>query len=447
MISPEVSCHDKEKKAMAKIHLTLNERLRLEFLLNDGRNFAEIGRELGKDRSTISREVRNHTVESRKAGYGRRHNDCKNRYHCPASENCGKTCNRMTCSGCNKGCGPRICCHFERDVCDKLMRVPYVCNGCNNFNRCTLTKILYDGAAAEKKYEKDLKESREGFAITREDAVRIQKDIKPLIDKGQSVYAVMENSPTEIPFTAKTMYTYIDAGVFPEIRNIDLPRKVKYKGRKKKRDLAYKTDRKCREGRKKEDFDAFMAENPGTPVTEMDTVEGPKAERRCILTLQFISSSLQLGFLREANDSASVSGIFRELRKKLGKEDYKKLFQVVLTDNGSEFTDPEAIEFDDDGEMLARVFFCHPLASWEKGDCENNHALIRRIIPKGRSLTSMTQQKVDLMMNHINSYPRAQYSGKSAYDMFVFLHGQELAEKLGLERIPGTMVTLKPELV
>ena len=59
----------------------------------------------------------------------------------------------------------------------------------------------------------------------------------------------------------------------------------------------------------------------------------------------------------------------------------------------------------------------------------------------------MTQEKINLMMNHINSYPRAQYSGKSAYDMFVFLYGQELAEKLGLERIEGKNVTLKPELI
>lgn len=432
---------------MAKTHLTLKERLRLEFLLNDGRSFAEIARDIGKNRSTISREVRNHTVERRKAGYGRRHNDCRNRFHCPAMENCGRECNRMTCSNCGKGCGPRLCSHFERDVCDRLMGVPYVCNGCSGFNKCTLTKILYDGAAAEKEYGKQLRESREGFAITREEASAIQNEIKPLINKGQSVYVAMRNSSTEIPFTAKTMYTYIDAGVFPEIRNIDLPRKVRYKGRRRKQETVCRTDRKYREGRRKEDFDAFMAENPGLPVTEMDTVEGPKTERRCILTLQFLSSSLQLGFLRESNDSASVSGIFRSLRERLGKEDYRKLFQLVLTDNGSEFSDPEAIEFDDDGEQLARVFFCHPLASWEKGDCENNHALIRRIIPKGRSLARMTQEKIDLMMNHINSYPRPQYGGRSAYEMFVFLNGQELAEKLGLESINGKDVTLKPELI
>ncbi len=87
------------------------------------------------------------------------------------------------------------------------------------------------------------------------------------------------------------------------------------------------------------------------------------------------------------------------------------------------------------------------MASREKRDCENNHALMRRIIPKGRSLASLTQEKVNTMMNHINSYPRAQYHGKSAYEMFVFLYGQELAMKPGLERVDPQKVTLKPELI
>lgn len=327
------------------------------------------------------------------------------------------------------------------------MKVPYVCNGCKKKQTCALTKIFYRGDLAEIEYQKELRKKREGLAITEDEAERIQKSLKPLLDRGQSVYAAKKSCSVEIPYSEKTLYTYINLGVFPEIKNIDLPRKVRYKGRKKKLDLNYKRDRKHQQGRKKEDFDIFMAENPGTPVVEMDTVEGPKTERRCILTLQFQSSSLQLGFLRETNDSASVSEIFRNLMSKLGLYEYKRLFPVILTDNGSEFSDPEAIETADDGELVAKVFYCHPLASWEKADCENNHALIRRIIPKGRSLAAMTQEKIDLMMNHINSYPRAQYNGKSAYDMFVFLNGEEIAEKLGLERIHTQNVTLKPNLI
>lgn len=103
--------------------------------------------------------------------------------------------------------------------------------------------------------------------------------------------------------------------------------------------------------------------------------------------------------------------------------------------------------FTADGEILTRVFYCHPLASWEKGDCENNHAFIRRILPKGASFSELTQEKVDLMMNHINSYARPQFNGKTPYEMFVFFYGIELAEKLGLKSIPSENVTLKPSLL
>lgn len=431
-----------------KEHMTLNERLKIEQMLNAKHNFADIAREIGKNRSTISREISKHTTEVKKTPYGRIFNDCKKRMNCPAMENCGNIyCRRVSCTNCSKGCGSRKCNQYERDICLKLEKVPYVCNGCLEFNKCTLTKVLYDGAKAEVEYQKELKESREGFAITKVEAEKIQSNLKPLIQQGHSVYGALESSKEEIPYTPKTLYTYINAGVFPEIKNIDLPRKVKYKPRKKKTDFTYKSERKCREYRHKEDFDIFMKENPGTAVTEMDTVEGPRDEKKCILTLQFQASSVQIGFLRQSNDSASVSAIFRKLQHSLGREDYMKLFPVVLTDNGSEFTDPETIEIAEDGEILSRVFYCHPMASWEKGDCENNHALMRRIIPKGRSFAFLTQEKVDLMMNNINSYPRAQYHGKSAYEMFVFLYGQELANKLGLKEVPKDQVVLKPELI
>lgn len=431
-----------------KTHLTLNERLKIEQMLNAKHNFADISRELGKDRSTISREVRKHAKEVKKGSYGRPFNDCKHRCHCLARINCNnKYCTRRACNNCENGCGPGKCPLYEREICPNIDKVPYVCNSCREFNRCTLTKLIYNGAQAEMDYEKELKESREGFAITKSEAEKYQRVLKPLIKQGQSVYGALESAEEEIPVTPKTLYTYINAGVFPEIKNIDLPRKVKYRPRKKKADITYKSERKCREGRRKEDFDAFMKENPETPVVEMDTVESPRDERRCILTLQFQASSVQIGFLRAANDSASVSEIFSNLRKELGRDDFKKLFPVILTDNGSEFSDPDSIEIAEDGEIVSHVFYCHPMASWEKGDCENNHSLMRRIIPKGRSFSFLTQEKVDLMMNHINSYPRAQYHGKSAYEMFVFLYGQELAVKLGLKAIDKAQVTLKPELI
>lgn len=92
---------------MNKTHLTLSDRLRIEGMLNTGHNFADISREIGKDRSTVSREVRNHTTEVKKATFVRLQNDCLHRQDCPASENCELPCQKSSCRNCRKGCSPR----------------------------------------------------------------------------------------------------------------------------------------------------------------------------------------------------------------------------------------------------------------------------------------------------------------------------------------------------
>ncbi len=153
-------------------------------------------------------------------------------------------------------------------------------------------------------------------------------------------------------------------------------------------------------------------------------------------------------FIRDRNTSSSVIGIFDQLKLKLGREDFSRIFPVLLTDNGSEFSDPLPIEADKaTGEICTRIFYCDLNMSQQKGACENNHEFIRRIIPKGRSLNPYTQEDIDLMMSHINSYLRAELGGKSPYDMFEFLYGRNILDKLNIRRIDPTEVILRPELL
>lgn len=432
---------------MSKLHLTMSDRIRIEGMLNNGCSFAEIGRAIGKDRSTISREVQNHCTEQRKGSFNSRFNDCGLRAECPRFEECGREhCNRRTCSGCSRWCGTS-CPDYRQEVCRGLLSVPYVCNACRKKGGCTLTKVYYEACSAQEQYRKELSESRQGISITEKEAKDIQSLILPLVKQGQSLQVINMNNSEAIGRSTKTLYNYVGAGVFPGIRNVDLPRKVVYRKRWRKADTVYKRDRSHREGRRKEDFDGFLKGNPNAQVVQMDTVEGPRNERRCLLTLLFLNCTLQLAFLRESNSSETTTLVWNRLRAGLTADEMKRLFPVVLTDNGPEFSKPELIEEDEHGEVLTRVFYCHPLASWEKGDCENNHAMIRRILPKGSSFSNLTQEKVDLMMDHINSYPRPQYNGRTPYEMFVFLYGQEIAEKLGLRGIDRNKVTLKPSLL
>jgi IS30 family transposase len=135
------------------------------------------------------------------------------------------------------------------------------------------------------------------------------------------------------------------------------------------------------------------------------------------------------------------------LSSKLGPVLFRELFPVILTDNGSEFSNPHAIEFDNDDNRRTYVFYCDPSCPYQKGPVENNHELIRRVIPKGHSFDNFEQEDITLMMNHINSYGRRKLNDRSPYLMFSFLHGIDALEKLGVELIPANDIILKPTLL
>ena len=201
--------------------------------------------------------------------------------------------------------------------------------------------------------------------------------------RGQSLHHICVNHADEVMLNERSLYNYVDNGLF-SARNIDMPRVVRMGKRKRKKDQ-FKVDKKCRIGRTYQDFLKFMADNPGLPIVEMDSVEGIKGGK-VLLTLHFTIPQLMFAFIRDANTSQSVINIFDHLYLMLQPESFCELFQVLLGDNGSEFSNPSAIEKDLQENQRTRVFYCDPQAPFQKGAAENNHALIRRIIPKGHSL-------------------------------------------------------------
>jgi IS30 family transposase len=224
-----------------------------------------------------------------------------------------------------------------------------------------------------------------------------------------------------------------------------MPRVVRMGKRKKKKD-SFKVDKKCRIGRTYQDFLDFLALNPGTPVVEMDTVEGRKGGK-VLLTLHFTVPQFMLAFIRDANTSQSVIDTFNRLYLDLSPDAFRKLFQILLGDNGSEFSNPSAIETSPQGGQRTCVFYCDPQASYQKGAIENNHSLIRRVIPKGTSLDHLVQEDITLMMNHINSYKRANLGGKSPYEVFASLYGQDILRRMDAELILADKIILRPSLL
>ena len=167
------------------------------------------------------------------------------------------------------------------------------------------------------------------------------------------------------------------------------------------------------------------------------------------MTVYFVNVSLMLGFLREANTSKSVIDIYDELYQRLGGQDFRRLFPVILTDNGSGFSNPKCIEKGPDGKgfQRTRIYYCNPSAPYQKAEIEVGHEFIRRVVPKGKSFDELAQADIDLMMNHINSYRRNKLNGKSPYEAFCFYYGEELAQKLGCHEVDAANINLTPRLL
>lgn len=429
---------------MAKYkHLTLDDRINIQSYLDRGFNFKEIGVQRKKSPSTIAKEVRAHLTK-KLGNYGvQRFNPCIYRTQCVKVYVCGKEkCDvkRRSCASCGKCVD--ICNDFDLGYCKKLEHPPYCCNACIELRSCCMTRFYYYAKEAHEAYRKSLSESRKGVCISRKEAERINSLIQPLIAKGHSVHHACTVYKDELMLSEKTVYTYIDLGVF-NIKNIDLPRKVRYKQRKHKPEI--KIDSQCRVGRTYGDFLAFMEEHDSPPVVQMDSVKGTIAGK-VLLTIHFVESGFMLAFLRSANTAKSVKKIFEYLFDLLGQDDFMRLFPVILTDNGSEFSDPTSIEFDKYGERRTYIFYCDRNRSDQKGSIEVNHEFIRRISLKGVSFDNRTQQDITLMMSHINSYKRKRLNNLSPYTVFCLLYGADIVAKLGIDEIPAEEIILTPKL-
>lgn len=426
-------------------HLTLDERYEIYHSLEKRMSFKAIASLIGKDCTTISKEIKGHIIFEKKGAPYRPFNDCTHRLHCPHNQSACAVCNSKhhhKCSVCGK-CTSE-CADYEKEICPLLSRPPYVCNGCPQRHSCTLEKHLYDAYKAHLEYMEVRSESRSGFNLTEDELSQLNSVISPLLKKGQSLHHIMTHNADRISCCERTAYLYVANNLF-DARNSDMPRVVRSKPRRKK-SIDLKVDKKCRIGRTYEDYRKFMQDHPSLPVVELDSVEGKKGGA-VLLTVHFVLQKLQLAFLREANTSQSVTDIFNGLYEVLGPEIYRKLFPVLLADNGTEFSNPEALEFGADGSRRSYVFYCDPSAPNQKGACEVNHEFIRRIIPKGTDISKYTTEQIRLMMDHINSYSRPELGDKSPYEVFKFYYGQKVLRLLGISPVKPNRIVLKPWLL
>ena len=397
----------KSNKVKKYKHLSFEDRCTIEEFLNYGYNFSQIANRIGKDRTTISDEIRKH---------------------------------RFLRERLNKDSKP--CC-FES-------KPPYVCNGCKKKNSCKRMRYTYNHAVAYNEYKKGLINSRKQVYITKEQIASINDIIAPLmVHKHHSVNQVYISHPELLPFSKSTFYKYIDLGIV-NIKNVDLQRKVKYKVKKEYDYTREKTNTKIKVGRFYTDFKDYLEYHPNCSIVEMDTVIGTSGGKggKCFLTLLFRQYNLMLIYLLPYKQSNYVTQVFNYLKELLGIDEFKRLFEVILTDNGSEFFNPISIEVDyETGEVLSHVFYCDPYCSYQKGSIEKNHEYIRYILPKYSSFNNLTQEDCDLIASHINSTSRTILNNKTPYEAVQTLISEDIINKLNIKLISPEHVNLSLSLL
>lgn len=388
-------------------HLSFEDRCTIQEFLNYGYNFTQIANRLHKDRTTISKEVfKNRFLRSKRTS--------------------------------------------KNIACAHTLKPPYVCNGCPSINSCSKLRYSYDASVAHNNYNYTLRNQRSRLHITNEQIASINDVISPLmIHKHHSINHVYISHANLLPFAKSTFYRYIDLGIL-SIRNIDLQRKVKFKTKKEVDYTREKVNTSIKVGRFYSDFKDYLEFHPNCSIVEMDTVIGTSGGKggKCFLTLLFRQFNFMLIYLLPYKKSEYVTKIFLDLKNTLGIDEFRRLFEVILTDNGSEFSDPLSIEIDlNTGEKISSVFYCDPNCSWQKGSIEKNHEYIRYILPKGTSFAGLSQEDCYLLASHINSIPRISLNNTSPFEAAYKFLGKDNINKFHIIKIQYDDIDLSPRLL
>lgn len=394
-------------------HLSYEDRKNIEDGLNENKSINQISKEINRSHSSILREI-----------------DRNKKYSEPSAWNNYKIN------------------HPDLDLsCERLKHSPYVCNGCKSRSGCRKVRWTYYAREADNSYKEVKSEARKGINLTPEEVYKINSVLTPLIKKGQTINHLYINHPDVLDFSKPSFYNYVNNGVF-EFGPLDFPRIVKYKKRKNSNKRRTRKEREILIGRTYDDFIEYISNNPDMNIVEMDTVEGLKDENDCFLTLLWRKSKFMLIFKLENQTTEEVSRIFNILQQLIPYDDYKRLFQVILTDNGHEFFDVLNIEcMHSTGEQVTKLFFCDPHMSCQKGMIEKNHEFIRYILPKGSSFKNITQEDCDLFMNNINSLCRDSLNGKSPYEAMLFICDEYILKSLNCYYIKPDEVILNDSLL
>ena len=427
--------------------MDLSDRIAIETGICNKDSFKKIAKLLKRHPSTIAHEVKENRTFIRgnyPNGQACRYVRTRNVHHLCGDPECDKNCCKCWKFYCVEKCPV-----YVSAACHKFESPPYVCNSCPDKKLCTKDKFIYSAKHADAAVTRRRSESRQGIRVTEAQMADMNSLIAKLVKKGQPLAHIYAEHEDEIPVSLRTLYNYIEA-VERAVKSIDLRRKTGYRPRKKKavKSLGF-TNMEFRKNRSYEDFEKAMKSTySGCSVVEMDTVKGVREKGKRLLTMIFRDNNIMLLFLMPDGTAESVKRVFDYLETGLGTDVFQRLFPVILTDNGSEFKNVKELELSETLEYRTHLYFCDPMASWQKGCIEKNHEFIRYVLPKGKSLNPYTQDDITLLMNHMNSVIRPGLGNKCPYDL-VDNHDEDMKKLMALLKmhsIPADEVHLKPDL-
>ena len=419
----------------------------IEFYLNERKGYSEIGKILGKNESTIRKEVKKY---SSYFGSQRKCSNCLNKNNCHQKYLCEDIKDKVKCSQC-KYCSEaiKVCPNYRVIIdCELLKKNHQVCNGCELYLKCKKVKIKYHSETAIKMHNAVQRVSRIGTKV--DSFPQEFKDyLSKLIKNGISPEVIMNTLPEKylmFKSAPSTFYEWIDKGLL-DCCNLDLRNKVSR--------VRYGTNTERRNsvkghqlnGRSIEDLSEEERINRPLGIVELDTVEGIKGGE-LLFTIMFPCFSLMLGFKIKKKTQEEIGKILDMLEEKLDCYFYV-LFRKGIPDNGSEFLDFNLLEKSIHNDLNKRmeIHYAHSYAPYEKPHIENNHILLRWLIKKGYDITLLSSDDILDIINRLNNYPRPTKGFKTPLQLLEDELGNYALDLLDLHHIPIDQLNMKDMII
>jgi len=281
-------------------------------------------------------------------------------------------------------------------------------------------KYKYRADVAQRDYEEQGRNKERSLKIGRDKGLEEYIRKKLCHDRYSPDAIIGEIKANGLEFTGmictKTLYNYIDAGVFSGISNETLWEKRK---RKKHR------IRKIRVSREVYKMPRRITERPNVANDRLeyghwegDCIKGPVGTRASLLTLTERKSLEEIIIKLDRATQENVQKAFDDLEERYGPA-FKIKFKSITFDNGGEFLNWKYIELSmlEPENPRTITYFAHPYSAWERGSNENQNRMIRRFIPKGTTIGKISSGEIERIEEWMNNYPRKRLGYRSSRDV------------------------------